>query len=112
MGWLLQQPDNVLDQNEVNRQFLQADYTMLHPKVVRDTVHAEVIRRELTKELGDFTSPVIEELDLAFKQNWGVGTSQWKEVPAYATMSDVISRLSNRVLVGDPLCETRVLTAV
>ena len=49
MDWLLQQPDNVLDQNEVNRQFLQADYTMLHPKVVRDTVHAEVIRRELTK---------------------------------------------------------------
>jgi hypothetical protein len=105
MEWLLQQPDNVLDQNEVNRQFLQADYTMLHPKVIRDTVHAEVIRRELTKQLGDFTGDVVEELDLAFKQNWGVESKQWKEVPVYATMSDVISKLSNRVLVGVPLCK-------
>src|ERR1700712_260711 len=105
MEWLLQQPDNVLDQNEVNRQFLQADYTMLHPKVIRDTVHAEVIRRELTKGLEEFIGDVVEELYLAFKQNWGVDTTEWKEVPAYGTMSDVISRLSNRVLVGVPLCK-------
>jgi hypothetical protein len=104
MEWLLQQPDNVLDQNEVNRQFLQADYTMLHPKVIRDTVHAKVIRRELTKQLGDFIGDVVEEIDLAFKQNWGVESTLWKEVPVYATMSDVISKLSNRVLVGIPLC--------
>jgi len=104
MDWLLQQPDSVLDQNEVNRQFLQADYTMLHPKVVRDTVHAEVIRRELTKQLGDFTGDVVEEIDFAFIKNWGTDTKEWKEVVAYDTMSDIISRISNRVLVGLPLC--------
>ena len=104
MEWLLQQTDSVLDQNEVNRQFLQANYTMLHPKVIRDTVHAEVIRRELTKQLGDFIGDVVEEVDLAFKQNWGVDSTQWKEVPVYATMSDVIGKLSNRILVGVPLC--------
>ena len=105
MEWLLQQSDSVLDQNEVNRQFLQADYTMLHPKVIRDTVHAEVIRRELTKQLGDFTGHVLDELDLAFRQNWDTDTTQWKEIPVYATMSDVICKVSNRVLVGVPLCK-------
>jgi hypothetical protein len=105
MEWLLQQADNVLDQNEVNRQFLQADYTMLHPKVIQDTVHAEVIRRELTKQQEDFIGDVFEELDIAFKQNWGIDTLQWKEVSAYATMSDIISKVSNRVLVGVPLCK-------
>jgi hypothetical protein len=104
MEWLLQQPDNVLDQNEVNRQFLQADYTMLHPKVIRDSVHAEVIRSELTKRLGDFIGDIVEEVDLAFKHNWGVESKEWKEVPVYATMSDISSKLSNRVLVGVPLC--------
>lgn len=105
MEWLLQQPDNVLDQNEVNRDFLQADYTMLHPKVIRDTVHAEVIRHELTKKLGDFTGDVVEEIDLAFRENWGVDSTKWTEVSVYGTMSDVITRLSNRVLVGVPLCK-------
>ena len=105
MDWLLQQPDNVLDQNEVNRQFLQADHTMLHPKVIRDTVHAEVIRRELTKMLGDFTGDVIDEIDFAFRKNWGVDTNEWRGVVAYDTMSDIISRISNRVLVGVPLCK-------
>lgn len=105
MEWLLQQPDNVLDQNEVNRDFLQADYTMLHPKVIRDTVHADVIRYELTKKLSDFIGDVVEEIDLAFRDDWGVDCKDWKEVCVYDTMSDVITRLSNRVLVGVPLCK-------
>jgi hypothetical protein len=105
MEWLLQQPDTVLDQKEVNRQFLQADYTMLHPNIIRDTVHAEVIRKELSKQIGDFTSDVVEEIDFAFRKNWGTNTSEWKEVVVYDTMSDIISRISNRVLVGLPLCQ-------
>jgi hypothetical protein len=111
VDWLLQQPDNVLDQNEVNRNFLQADFTMLHPKVVHNTVHAEVIRKELTKDLGKYTSDVNEEIDVAFRQNWGVDTKEWKEVGAHETMSDVIARVSNRVLVGLPLCKSASVLA-
>ncbi|PVH83978.1 putative Ent-kaurene oxidase [Cadophora sp. DSE1049] len=104
MEWLLHQPDNILSQNEVNRQFLQADYTMLHPRVVTDTVHDDVIRKELTKLLGEYTEDVQDEIDFAFRKVWGVNTNDWLEVPAYHTMLDVIGRISNRVLVGLPLC--------
>ncbi|KAH7379865.1 putative Ent-kaurene oxidase [Cadophora sp. MPI-SDFR-AT-0126] len=104
MEWLLHQPDNILSQSEVNRQFLQADYTMLHPRVVTDTVHEDVIRKELTKLLGDYTEDVQDEIDFAFRKVWGVNTTDWIEVPAYHTMLDVIGRISNRVLVGRPLC--------
>jgi hypothetical protein len=105
MDWLLQQPDHVLDQNEVNRSFLQADYTMLHPKVVTDTVHLDVIRKEMTRLLGDYTADVIDEIDFAFRKNWGVDTKQWTEVNSYYTMLDIIGRISNRVIVGFPLCK-------
>ena len=105
MEWLLQQPDDVLDQNEVNRQFLQADHTMLHPRVMSDTVHLDVIRKEMTKQLGEYTADVIEEIDFAFRKNWGVNSGEWTEVNAYNTMLDVIGRISNRVLVGLPLCK-------
>ena len=106
MEWLLHQPDNILSQNEVNRQFLQADYTMLHPRVVTDTVHDDVIRKELTKLLGEYTEDVQDEIDFAFRKVWGVNTNDWIEVPAYHTMLDVIGRISNRVLVGLPLCRS------
>ncbi|KAL2060657.1 hypothetical protein VTL71DRAFT_9298 [Oculimacula yallundae] len=104
MDWLLRQPESVMSQNEVNRQFLQADYTMLHPRVVTDTVHDDVIRKELTKLLGDYTEAVQDEIDFAFRKAWGVKTDDWVEVPAYYTMLDIIGRISNRVLVGLPLC--------
>jgi hypothetical protein len=104
MDWLLQQPDHILNQNEVNRSFLQADYTMLHPKVLTDTVHLDVIRKEMTKLLGNYTADIIDEIDFAFRKNWGVNTRDWTEVTSYYTMLDVIGRISNRVIVGFPLC--------
>ncbi|KAJ5041685.1 uncharacterized protein L3040_005257 [Drepanopeziza brunnea f. sp. 'multigermtubi'] len=104
MDWLLQQPDTVLSQTEVNRQFLQADWTMLHPKIIQDGIHADVIKREMTKFLGDFTEDVEEEIDYAFRTLWGTDTKNWVQVSAYHTMLDVIARVSNRVLVGLPLC--------
>jgi len=42
MRWLLEQPDHVLNQNDVNSEFLHAERTMLHHNVVRDEVHGHV----------------------------------------------------------------------
>jgi hypothetical protein len=105
LRWLLEQPEYILSQNEVNRQFLEADYTMLHPNIIRDTVHERVIRRELTSQLGALTGDMVEEIEFGLEQNWGMDTQEWKEVPVYDTIADVIRRISNRVLVGLPLCE-------
>ena len=101
MGWLLQQPDDVLDQNEVNRDFLQADHTMLHPKVIFDSVHGAVIKTELTRRLGEFTEGVNEEIDVAFRTTCGTDSEEWKEIVVYDVMSEIITR----VLVGLPLCK-------
>ncbi|KAI9769616.1 MAG: hypothetical protein M1839_003618 [Geoglossum umbratile] len=107
LRWLLEQPESTLSQNEVNRQFLEADYTMLHPNIIRDTVHEHVIRRELTGQVGALTGDMVEEIEFALEQNWGVDTKEWKEVPVYDTIADVIRRISNRVLVGLPLCRNK-----
>jgi hypothetical protein len=102
--WLVEQPETVLSQTEVNRQFLEADYTFLHPNIVREPVHPDVIRRELTHKLGSFADDIVDELQICLEQNWGADTENWKEVKVYDTMLDVISRLSTRVFVGKPLC--------
>ncbi|KAH8886988.1 cytochrome P450 [Thozetella sp. PMI_491] len=105
--WLIEQPDTVLSQTEVNRQFLEADHTFLHPNIVREPVHPEVIKRELTHKLSSFADDIVDELELCLTENWGADTENWREVKVYDTLLDVISRLSTRVLVGTPLCRNK-----
>lgn len=105
--WLVEQPDTVMSQTEVNRQFLEADHTFLHPNIVREPVHPDVIRRELTHKLSSFTTDIVDELDVCLTENWGSDTENWREVKVYDTMLDVISRLSTRVFVGEQLCHNQ-----
>jgi cytochrome P450 len=107
MKWLLEQPDHVLNQNEVNSQFLHAERTMLHPNVIRDTVHGHIIRQEMTKNLDSYADNIIDEIQHSLNDVWGSNSRDWKEVPLYDTMLEVIGRISNRVLVGLPLCRDR-----
>jgi hypothetical protein len=105
--WLCEQPDHIMSQTEVNRQFLEADHTFLHPNIVREPVHPEVIRRELTHKLSSFADDIVDELQQCLEENWGLDTENWKEINVYDTMLDVISRLSTRVFVGEPLCKNK-----
>jgi cytochrome P450 len=102
--WLLEQPDSILNQHEVNTEFLHAERTMLHPNIVRTMVHGRVIRREMTKDLDRYANFVVEEIEDALEFNWGADTTVWKEVGLYDSLLNVIARISNRVLVGVPLC--------
>jgi cytochrome P450 len=104
MKWLLDQPETMLDQNEVNRQFLHADRTMLHPAIVHENVHGRVIRREMTRAGDNLAAEIEEEVEHALSLHWGTDETDWKEVNVYTTLLDVIARISSRVLVGLPLC--------
>lgn len=104
LKWLLEQPDHVLNQRRVNNEFLHAQRTMLHPNIPRDTVHGHVIRRELTKDIDCFVEAMAEESLYALSINWGVNIRDWTEMSGYKMMLDIVSRTSNRVLVGFPLC--------
>lgn len=105
LDWILQQPDNVLDQDKVNRRFLQAQHTMLHPRIMEDAVHIGVIRNEMTKKLGLITDDVNDEVDFAFRKSWGVNTKEWTEITVYEAVLEIIGRVSLRALVGLPLCK-------
>ncbi|KAK9773237.1 putative Cytochrome P450 [Seiridium cardinale] len=107
MRWLLEQPDSVLSQEHVNRQFLEADHTFLHANLVKDPVHPEIIKHELTRQIGTFTDDIVEEMNCCLEEYWGSDTENWKEVRLYDTMLDVIARLSTRVFIGQPLCNDR-----
>jgi hypothetical protein len=101
---LLEQPDSVLSQERVNRQFLEADYTFMHANLVDDPVHPEIIKHELTKKINSFADDIVEEIELSLAESWGTDTQDWREIKLYDTMLDVVTRLSTRVFIGRPLC--------
>lgn len=102
--WLLEQPDSVLSQERVNRQFLEADHTFLHANLVKDPVHPEIIKYELNKHIGNFTDDIVDEMRACLDECWGTDTENWHDIKAYDTILDVIARLSTRVFIGLPLC--------
>ncbi|KAI1260236.1 cytochrome P450 [Xylariaceae sp. FL1019] len=110
--WLLEQPDDVLNQEQVNRQFLQAEYAFMHANLVKDPVHPEIIHRELTKKINNFADDIVEEINASLEDNWGSDTEEWREVKVYDTMLDVVARLSIRVLMGLPLCRNKVFLSI
>ncbi|KAI1372115.1 cytochrome P450 [Hypoxylon crocopeplum] len=105
--WLIEQPDSVLSQERVNRQFLEADYTFLHANLVDGPVHPDIIRDQLNKKISTFADGIVEEVNLCLEEEWGMETEEWHEVKVYDTMLMLIARLSIRVFMGLPLCRNR-----
>ncbi|ETS73502.1 hypothetical protein PFICI_14448 [Pestalotiopsis fici W106-1] len=104
LQWLLQQPDSVLSQEHVNRQFLQAEHTFFHANLVKNPVHMEVVNHELAKLLGTFTGEMVDETRACLEDLWGSDAGSWREVKLYESMLSLIARLSTRVFIGQPLC--------
>jgi cytochrome P450 len=105
--WLLDQPDAVLSQEHVNRQFLQSEHTFMLANLVKDPVHPEIIQHQLTKRLNTFAADIVDETQMCLEENWGLDVQEWREVNVYDTMLDIVARLSTRVFMGLPLCRDR-----
>jgi hypothetical protein len=106
MRWLLEQPDNVLSQHEVNRQIISADRTLLHKNITQEgnVIHRQVIYGEMTKGQDSYTIDMVGEIEEALGRSWGYNTHDWQEIKIFDSMVDLVSRVVCGVLVGLPLC--------
>ena len=83
---------------------LQTNRTLLDETIVEDVIHEIPIRRDLTRQLGALIPDIEDELAIGIEEYWGTDTESWKEVGVFETMMKVVSRTSNRVFIGAPLC--------
>ncbi|KAG6919290.1 hypothetical protein DXG01_007422 [Tephrocybe rancida] len=81
---------------------IQMVYT-LGPEVRRDAYHVEVLRTYLTRSLAKAFDDVQDEISAAFAE-YIPATEEWTPVVALPTIMKIVSRSSNRLLVGLPLC--------
>ncbi|KAF2966486.1 hypothetical protein GQX73_g7094 [Xylaria multiplex] len=110
--WLMEQADDVLSQEHVNRQFLQADHTFFHANMVEGAVHPEIIQHQLTKKINGFADDIVDEVRACLEDYWGTDTEEWREVKAYDTLLLLITRMSIRVFMGLPLCRDEKFLSV
>jgi hypothetical protein len=110
MKWLNGQKTSVLSQGAVNVEFLGADYTMLHPKIIQELVHEPFIKGVLNQHIDYLAPAMTEETEFALEQEWGTDTEDWKDIVLFESISRIITRTANRSLVGLPLCKVPWLT--
>jgi len=99
-------PDEFLDFTGGIARTIQPKYT-LSPILTETGHHLPTIRTTLTRNLAILFEDIVDEMKASFEENIDVKGSEWIAVPAHSTMMDIVSRISNRVIVGLPHCRNK-----
>ncbi|KAH8828949.1 cytochrome P450 [Flagelloscypha sp. PMI_526] len=84
---------------------LQAEFTM-GPEIAWDPYHANAIRGPLTRNITTIY-PEMREETIASATDHIPLTEDWIEVPAMEVLMRMVSRISNRMIVGLPFCHNQ-----
>lgn len=103
-NWVVEQPDDVLSVHELLCDVFQFEYTLMSPEVTRSPTQTELIKRDLTRQVGPLTGVLMDEVQRSFDDIWGLETEHWREVRIHQTVQKIIARSSYRVFVGAPIC--------
>ncbi|KAI2602064.1 cytochrome P450 [Hypoxylon sp. NC1633] len=104
---LLTQPDRTSEAEWTNLpglvETIQLPYIITDPNIYQNVLHFEVVRRKMQYRDMERLAPVTaDEVDKAFRDIWGAATT-WKTMNGWEACGRVISRVSQRILIGLPL---------
>ncbi|KAI5816999.1 cytochrome P450 [Pyronema omphalodes] len=99
---LAQMDESIMSFAKAGQERLASEYTLsrdlnAHP------YHIEIILKNLTNRLSSILPEVFDELIESFEDNTNI-TSDWTPVDNFSVMLKCISRTTNRLFVGLPLC--------
>jgi cytochrome P450 len=113
LTWMFDQPDSVLSTSEAHFDFLQGEYAFVDRVILKDPYHEHVVHKNLLRNLNAIIPELEEEVPIAVDDVYGMDTEEWKSMDVLQSFMDMIPTLTNRMLLGKPLCrERRYLDAV
>ncbi|KAL1670822.1 cytochrome P450 [Schizophyllum commune] len=80
--------------------------------IARNPYHNQVLQTQLTRNLHSICGDMRDEMVAAFNDLIPPSDHEWNAVPALASMTEVICRITSRVFVGLPLCRDREYVAL
>ncbi|KAF9453723.1 cytochrome P450 [Macrolepiota fuliginosa MF-IS2] len=95
-------PDDILSFDDAIAEQTQAEYTF-GPGLDTHPHHVMAIRSQITRNIGAMFEDISDEILESFK-DYISEQEGWVSVPGYATFLRIICRITNRYLVGLPLC--------
>lgn len=108
LKWLLDHSDNVVSSQEAHAEDLNAEYAFTSSKLLADPFHQDVIHKFLPRKVDNIIPSIHDEIVTWFDEAWGTQeTDTWSEVPVFEGNMDLISRVTNRMFVGLPLCRNQ-----
>ena len=104
IGWLMDQPGDVLSGRKVQEEKFAFKYIVPTFDLHSDLGLINVIRRDLTRNLGRTQADIFEEMRRSIDATMGLEDASWREVSLFPIMQEIVFRSTLRVLVGLPLC--------
>ncbi|KIM22625.1 hypothetical protein M408DRAFT_282040 [Serendipita vermifera MAFF 305830] len=96
-------PDDALSFMDAVEESLQMKYTF-GPNFTFEHYHVHVIRNQLTRHLSGLFPDVFDETKQAVSDLVGEPENEWKTLDVTSFSQNVVTRASNRIFVGLPLC--------
>ncbi|CAG7854381.1 Ent-kaurene oxidase; AltName: Full=Cytochrome P450 503A1; AltName: Full=Cytochrome P450-4 [Serendipita indica DSM 11827] len=96
-------PDSVLSTDSAMEEAIQLTHT-LGTEIIENDYQLSVIRNYMTRHLHTIFPDVHDEIKYTFENDPILNSDEWKELPAFDWILQVVAKASNRVLVGVPLC--------
>lgn len=104
MSWLLAQPDSILSIHKVLLADVEFEYTSPRSWKFGRPFHVEALNK---MNLNLVTSAMIEEISESIDEWFGSVPGEWKSVGVLASMSTILTRITNRVFVGKDVARNR-----
>jgi cytochrome P450 len=104
---MLEQPDYVLSTAEAQTEVMYGQYNFFGWEFATDMFHARVLHKYLARHLNMLIPAMEEEVHHAVDTVFGLDTENWKRVNVWDTWLAIVPFITNRMLVGYPLCRNK-----
>jgi cytochrome P450 len=108
---MLDQPDHVLSTAAAQSETLHGKYNFLGAHYMEDPYHARVIHKSLARHLNELIPAMEDEVQFSIDTVFGVDTEEWKKVNVWESWLAIVPYITNRMLVGYPLCRNKEFLA-
>jgi hypothetical protein len=99
--------EQVLDVLVTANESIQTKWTVWDTEVDGKPFHMDVIRNQITRNLGLLTGPIAAEIDFALKREWGTSTTEWKLIDPWPSALRIVAGAANAAFCGPLLCRNQ-----
>jgi cytochrome P450 len=104
---MLDQPDHILSTAAAHEVALHGRYNFFSTHYTEDPFHEKVIHKSLARNLNDLIPAMEDEVKYSIDTVFGFDTKEWKKVNVWKSWLAIVPYITNRMLVGFPLCRNK-----